>query len=303
VDVFDGETGEWANHDPALDQIAHVVVSEEHAILVGIAAGAPTATVYDTGSGVWVTSPITSPHFGGAATTINNHVVLAGGSLGPDPGCTNTDAVDMYDVSNGQWTAARLSEGRASGLATIELGGSLIFAGGLTCAGVSNHVDMYNSATDKWSSAMLSEARTAITAVGAGSLAVFAGGLRPHDTWVYGEATDAVDVYDADTDRWTAGHLAEPRVLIAPAIFGSEVLLAGGERPATADRQPYVASAMVDVFDTTMHAWTTDNLSAGRAGALVANLGPRVAFVIGHVDCAGCGIRTRAVIDVFGDSN
>jgi hypothetical protein len=70
--------------------------------------------------------------------------------------------------------------------------------------------------------------------------------LRPHGTWGYGEAT-GVDVYDADTDRWMAGHLAEPRILIAPAILGSEVLLAGGKsrRPQTVSRmlrQPWLTS-------------------------------------------------------------
>lgn len=67
-----------------------------------------------------------------------------------------SDRVDIYDVSSGVWTTARLSEARYN-LAAAAVGNMIIFAGGATDNQISRTIDIYEVSNNTWTTAQLSK--------------------------------------------------------------------------------------------------------------------------------------------------
>jgi hypothetical protein len=86
----------------------------------------------------WTTATISVAR-GLTATTSGNLVFFGGG--------TNNTAVyaqvDIYNVSNGSWSTATLSQARFD-LAATSVGNLVLFGGGLNITGPSDVVDIYN---------------------------------------------------------------------------------------------------------------------------------------------------------------
>jgi hypothetical protein len=130
----------------------------------------------------------------------------------------------------------------------------------------------------QWSTATLSAGRTEPVVATVGAKALFAAGCKngcasPH-SW---EPSDAVDVYDAATDQWSATTLSAPRSQLGVATVGSKVLFAGGVRSSFGP-----VSAAVDIYDAATDSWSTATLATVRARIAATTVGSKAVFAGGY---------------------
>jgi hypothetical protein len=83
-------------------------------------------------------------------------------------------------------------------------------------------VDIYNADTGQWSTASLSLGRYELSALSAGRLAVFAGGMNNSG------ATNRVDIFDTTSNKWSTETLSNARRLMGAAAVGNTAIFAGG---------------------------------------------------------------------------
>ena len=174
-------------------------------------------------------------------------------------------------------TTPFLSEGRFY-LSATTVGSTAFFAGGVhmepgCCWRFHGLVDVYYADTDAWATAMLSEPRAFLAATTVGSKAIFAGGCDSLPSFIDAVYSDAVDIYDADTDRWTTATLSTPRAHLAATSVGGKAFFAGGH-----DQD---ASDVVDIYDTVTDTWTTASLSAPRQWLAATTVGSKAMFAGG----------------------
>jgi len=88
-------------------------------------------------------------------------------------------------------------------------------------------VDIFDARANVWlTSSVLSRARKKLTGVGVGSKVLFVGGQEPTDN--EGAFSTRVDIYDAQTRRWSRAALSQGRMYIAAASAGGKAFFAGG---------------------------------------------------------------------------
>ena len=227
----------------------------------------------------------------GAAGVAGGKAFFAGGVRE----CCNGDAtVDVFDGQN--WWTAALSQARASaagaaaGDAFLVGGGSIHPAPGYLSP--SAVVDIFDAATLQRTTDVLSQPRLIGAAGGAGTTAVFAGGLTGGGD-LFGPGppsfTARVDVYDAAAppgSRWTTDELSQARLVGAAVSAGPQLIFPGGVVPSDDTRVSFGAdsslsvrgrrSSVVDIYDTSAppsSRWTTTSLTTPRfvrAAAVVA---------------------------------
>ena len=97
----------------------------------------------------------------------------------------------MYNVTNGQWTTAHLSQAR-DWISAATAGNLAFFAGGEYNGidGVSNVVDVFDASTGLWTTTTLGQARDAMSATSVDGKAIFAGGYLGNNAW-----SSTVDVF------------------------------------------------------------------------------------------------------------
>ena len=181
-------------------------------------------------------------------------------------------------------TTARLSVARDS-MAEATVGNLVLFAGGQTYphgtnAGgeTSSRVDIYNAATGRWSTANLSQARFDINVAVVGHTAIFAGGntsTRAGDVLT----SDVVDIYDADTGRWSTARLSQARNDIAVATVGNLAIFAGGDLYPTV-----TAYNNVDIYNADTGQWSTATLPQAQGGLAATTVGKLAMFAGGFSD-------------------
>jgi predicted Ser/Thr protein kinase len=192
-------------------------------------------------------------------------VFFAGGS-----GTTYSNQVDIYNMSNGSWSTATLSQARA-GLAGTSVGNFVLFGGGWSSSGASNVVDIYNVPNNTWTTANLSQAREYLAATSvANRYALFAGGL------LYGwySTTNVVDIFDSLSGMWNTATLSQARAAPVAASLGSWALVGGGDIGG----DNTITYDIVDIFNATTQTWSTATLSQNRTNLAAASIGDIVAF-------------------------
>jgi hypothetical protein len=95
--------------------------------------------LYNSATDTWSTAQLSVARFIGAATSVGNLAIFAGGEQ-PETWRGPTNAADLYNSATGTWSTAQLSVGRKH-LAATTAGNLAIFAGGFTGT-FSSHVDM-----------------------------------------------------------------------------------------------------------------------------------------------------------------
>jgi hypothetical protein len=117
-----------------------------------------------------------------------------------------------------------------------------------------------------------SNAHWDFAATSAGPYALFAGGnAKPYG---YGTYSDAVEIYDSRTSRWSTATLSEPRRLLAAASVDGKAIFAGGD---SIDGR----SSAVDIFDSATGRWSTCTLPHIRDGSGAASVGHLAIFAGG----------------------
>lgn len=126
--------------------------------------------------------------------------------------------------------------------------------------------EMLNTTSGEWTAGVLPSgvARQYGTAVGCGGKVIFAGGQL-------GGRSDAVDVYDVATQKWSNDTLTVARSNLAAACAADRfAVIAGGQIPGR---------TTVDVLDTTSGRWgTLAPLNFGRGWLVGAGAGDCVVF-------------------------
>jgi len=108
-------------------------------------------------------------------------------------------------------------------------------------------------------------------AVAHGGRAYFAGGYCQSNGY-----SAEVDIYDVDSDIWSALSLSQVRAHLAGAAVGDKVIFAGGSQSS------YACTDRVDVYDTTTETWSTASLGLARNTLAGASVGHFALFAGGY---------------------
>lgn len=262
----------------------------------------PEVDMYDTATSTWTNPGILSAARGYIATSFaGNKAIFAGGNDRYNI-MTYHDAADMLDLTTMKWTHARLSEARTS-IATASVEDKAYFIGGIKQNGFSNKIDVYTAANDAWSQIELNEPRGSAAAAVINKRIYIAGGrngsgnLRrveiyepttgswsfiqaPHDhpdaTLVVlgskfflaggdGFGSNAVDIYDTQSNSWTSAALSDGRRLVAAAAVKDKIIFMGNG-----------GSSNIDIYDNSTGQWqqvwgsSVDGVAAASTGLLAA---------------------------------
>lgn len=165
-------------------------------------------------------------------------------------------------LSLGTWSEKAPMPKPRAGAAVAALDGQLFVVSGVDESATTDAVDVYDPATDKWTTrASIPTARTAAGAAAiAGKLYVFGGCGRNsegnHDCRV--ATTNVVEVYDPHTNAWTTrAPMPTPRSLMAAAVIGGRLYVAGGMGPCP----PCPNYSVLEVYDPLTDTWDVSRAS------------------------------------------
>jgi predicted Ser/Thr protein kinase len=239
-------------------------------------------------SGSWTTATLSVPRYFLAAASSGTFVFFAGGGNTSSTGyvqgpTTPYNQVDIYNVSNGSWSTATLSQARCF-LAATSVGNVVLFGGGSNGNVFFNVVDIYDVSSDMWTTATLSQAREGLAATSvANRYALFAGGYNGTGP------SNVVDLFDSLCGMWNSTTLSLARRSPEAASLGNLAFLGGG------DYNAYQTFNIVDIFNATTQTWSTATLSQNRTVLAAASIGDIVAFGGGTPD----GFAVSAVVDMY----
>jgi non-specific serine/threonine protein kinase len=230
VESYDPATDSWASGPPLPLALHHAAAATYRGEIVVIGGFAVAPSLYDRPSdrvlvlrgGGWVDlPPLRRPRGAGAAATVADVLVLAGGRnqaalIGP---------TEIFDGSG--WRDAEAIPTRRDHVSAASDGRSLFAVGGrfLSPGAVSAALERFDPVTGAWERLpAMPTARGGQGAAMVGGRLVVAGGEDP--TRAYGD----VEAYDVATERWTAlPPLPTPRHGLSVERVGSQLLaLVGG---------------------------------------------------------------------------
>lgn len=181
---------------------------------------------------------------------------------------TNRSQVNVQLIPAGPLTQLR------AGMAVVNSGNKLFFAGGSTGSGPSSRVDIYDIATLAWTTAELSQARYGIAAIALGNKIFFAGGVDAFYSY-----SKVIDIYNISTNTWSIDSLSEPRSQVSVGAIGNSVFFAGGNNFVFGYEGEY--SSTVDIYNLSTNSWATANFNTGRAYMSIAAAGNKLYFAGG----------------------
>ncbi len=203
--------------------------------------------------------------------TAGNKILFAGGYNSCDE---YVSRVDIFDITNQQWSSAELSMNRF-GMAAVTMGNKIFFAGGDDIYGNAvTRVDIYDAGTNSWATAELSMPRYGIGVAAASNKVFFAGGSNNN-----GNALTRVDIYDATSNTWSTTELSTARSGPAGASVGDKIFFGGGYfEDINGDGQ---LSKRMDIFNTSTNTWSIDSFAVPRGVAATILLNNKIYFAGG----------------------
>ena len=261
VDLYDATTHRWSTASLSKARIRMTTVSVgTDALFAGGSIGndiSGVVDIYHSKSGRWSTANLSKARAYFVTASAGHLAFFAGGVTDPlQSSTTLSDIVDIYDAKTRHWSTAHLSVARFN-IFAISVGSKVLFAGGNDNQIIpSNIVDIYDTVTGHWSTSTLPEARTGLSGVVVGHRVIFAGGSAENPADQATRVSDLVEIYDADTGRWSTQKLGAARNYETVVQVGTKVLIAGGSADFPADY-----SNVVDVFDLRSKSWTVQTLA------------------------------------------
>lgn len=262
IDVYNFTTNQWTLQKLSKAREVGAAASVRNKILFAGGRDAlnmyNTVDIFDVSSGVRTIAKLSKARTDIAVAVNGNKVVFAGGwyfDFSYNRPASN--AVDIYDVSTGAWTTAKLSQKRQS-ISVASVGSKIVFAGGLPNSGTTDRVDIYDVLTNTWSVASLSSPRYGMTVNVIGNKAYFASGMG---------ASNKIDVYNATTNSWSVINMPYNLANAAGAVVNGQLFYAGGY-----DATTYAVSDVLQMYDPATNIWTTGTISQARAGSNVISI-------------------------------
>lgn len=224
----------------------------------------------------------------------DGRVLVAGGVIDGADSSAVSGAAQLYDPTDGSWTATgNLREGRAGHTATLLLDGSVLVAGGFAMNGSPTAAELYDPQTGRWTTTgNMIEARSEHTATL----------LRDGTVLVAGTLASA-ELYDPVGRTWTAtGAVVEARLRpTATLLPNGTVLVAGGEISCGFECHSPLASA--ELYDPQTGSWTaTGNMIEARSYH-TATLLPNGTVLVA-AGCCGLGyLEPLSTAELFAPDN
>jgi hypothetical protein len=239
IDIFDTLTNQWTIEQLSVARFSLSAVSKGTKVLfagginLSLDKAYDVVDIYDTETHVWTINHLSVPRGAMGYAVVGDLAIFAGGY----DNHLVTDRVDIYNFKTGTWSTATLSEARGFVSATT-IGNKVLIAGGFNSFfTASRRVDIYDASTGVWSTAELSVARCSDNiAVTVGDKAfVVGGGTFDPTKGNFTSASNVIDVYDSGTNEWSAFNMENALVWHSVVAVGDYLLVAGGERPLSAD--------------------------------------------------------------------
>lgn len=224
----------------------------------------------------------------------DGRVLLVGGVISGADRSAVSGAAQLYDPTDGSWTATgSLHEGRAGHTATLLLDGSVLVAGGYAMNDSPTSAELYDPQTGGWTTTgNMIEARSEHTATL----------LRDGTVLVAGSLASA-ELYDPVSRTWTAtGAMVDARFRpTATLLPNGTVLVAGGEISCGFECHSPLASA--ELYDPETGRWTaTGNMIEARSYHTATLLHDGTVLVARG--CCGIGyLEPLATAELFAPDN
>jgi N-acetylneuraminic acid mutarotase len=215
--------------------------------------------------------------FNTCVATANNKILFAGGL---DSNYQATQTVQIWDVPTNTWSQDTLS-GIRTNIQSIVMGSKIFFVGGLHSNGLSDAIDIYDTNTRTWTHKTLSNARMYPMLAVVGNKLVIAGGIERFG--FFGGFSAAffsknIDIYDANTNTWSASLLTEARGGAAGVTWGDRAYFILGS--GSDESRPF-DYGKINVYNATANTWsylTTPTLVPRTAQSVAMN---HKIFIIG----------------------
>ena len=200
----------------------------------GIFATVNTASIYDRSTALWSTVPLSTPRDGITALTVGDKALFAGGYPASSAGGAfgSSDAVDIYDNTTGNWTAAHLSV-PSQHVASAVVGHRAYFFSNTYADRTATLIDVFDADTGRWSTIALPAGIAHVesaTAVGAKVIFLAHIPMTPGD-FASGSVTLKAEIYDTRTDRWTSNNLGTSFFFPNIGVVGDQAVFVGGNSP------------------------------------------------------------------------
>lgn len=162
AELYDPETGKWTVvddlHTARYLHTATLLNTGDVLVTGGIGEKGPgellaSAELYHPSTKSWtVTDSLPTPLINHTASLLHDgRVLVAGGNLSLQPGDRDTDAAELYNPAEGNWTQTGSLHTVVTGhCATLLPDGRVLVAGGIADPNTLANVELYNPATGTW---------------------------------------------------------------------------------------------------------------------------------------------------------
>lgn len=292
IDIYDDSLGVWktANMSTQRFNPYSAIIGKKMYILGGLEGGNNVPSnrydVFDAVTNTVSNDTLPFKPFNTCVGYANNQIVFAGGDL--DNNYTFTNKVKIWNVATNTWSSDTLSAVRGN-ITSVTLGTKIYFFGGLVSSGtttpsslLSNAVDIYDTVTRTWTRTKLSKARMYPMVTIVGKKIICLGGFERFgyvNGYISAFASKVVDVYDTETNTWTASEIAEPRAGAGAVTWEDKAYFIWGVSATATTTFDYTK---INVFDPATNVWsnlTVPTTTSPRA-AQTAVIGNKV-FIIG----------------------
>lgn len=218
--------------------------------------------------GTWTHTDLSLARERMEAVINGSNIYFAGGQTD----FSQTQKIDIYEVTSGQWSTTNLSLARSFPTAA-SLGNKVLFAGGMNPHSIAR-VDIFDKGTSKWSTATLSKARFSMGTAAQGSKILFAGGADLINYNVF----NTVDIYDINSNSWEADTLSVARAAMGTTVVGSKAYFGGGYMLNSK------CSDRIDIYDFTTGKWESATLPLARGFLAATSIGKKILFAGGMTE-------------------
>lgn len=222
VDIYDAATNKWSTAELTVARMGIGIAAIGNKVFFaggseGYGNDYDIVDIYDISTNLWSTAYLSETKYICSAISLNNKIYFTGPSKN----------VDVYDGTSNSWSVITLSEPRIN-MASIAAGNTIFWAGGITDDNNGktvylDKVEMYDVSTGNRTFHQLSQGRAFFKAVMKNSKILFYTGSTET-----GQGFDKVDIYNINTQEWSACTMPQSLNYSTIISTGDKVYVTGG---------------------------------------------------------------------------